>query len=178
MIHFYIYRAPKRPKPTKVQYPAVFLFDDNWDDYGYKTLFRVSIVLEKGAEEVELGEVKILEVADGERIYVPRIEGQFRGLTTNFCSLGQSVRYYRHLRDDLPVKVRREYLKALRDIVSRPKQRARFESAQGFDTSLLRNSSARDALRRGGFYIGYPTDEASPPKIAIRNDAARCSCAA
>jgi energy-coupling factor transporter ATP-binding protein EcfA2 len=165
MIHFYVYRAPKRPKPTKVQYPAVFLFDDNWDDYSYKTLFRASIVLEKDVEEIELGDVKILEVAGGERIYAPRIDDRFTSLSTDFCSLGQSVRYYRHLRDDLPVKVRREYLRALRDIVSRPKQRARFEKTQGFDTSLLRNGSARDALRRGGFYIGYPTDEAPPPKF-------------
>jgi hypothetical protein len=37
MLHFYVYRAPKRPRPTKVQYPAVFLFDDGWDDYGYKS---------------------------------------------------------------------------------------------------------------------------------------------
>jgi hypothetical protein len=43
MIHFYVYRAPKRPKPKTVKYPAVFLFDDNWDDFGYKTLFDASI---------------------------------------------------------------------------------------------------------------------------------------
>lgn len=165
MIYFYVYRAPKRPRPTKVRYPAVFLYDDNWDDFGYKTLFRSSIVLEKGAEEIELGDVKILEITDSERVYVPRIEDQFSNLTTDFCSLGQSVRYYRHLRDDLPAKVRRDYLRALRDIVSRPKQRARFQATTGFDTSLLRNGSARDALRRGGFYIGYPTDEAAPPKF-------------
>jgi len=167
MIYFYVYRAPKRPKPTKVKYPAVFLLDDNWDDYGYKTLFRVSIVLEQGVKEIELGETKILEIADNERILIPRIDDTFTSLGTNFCSLGQSVRYYRHLRDDLPTKVLREYLKSLRDIVSRPKQRARFEKAPGFDISLLRNGSARDALRRGGFYIGYPTDEAPPPKFTF-----------
>jgi hypothetical protein len=89
MIFFYIYRSPKRPKPTKVKYPAVFLLDDNWDDYGYKTLFRASIVLEKGAEEIELGDVKILEIAGDTRIREPRIEGNFTSLGTDFCSLGQ-----------------------------------------------------------------------------------------
>jgi hypothetical protein len=165
MLHFYVYRAPKRPRPTKVQYPAVFLFDDGWDDYGLKTPFRASIVLEEDAEEIELGGVKILEVAQGERVYAPRIKDRFTSLETSFCSLGQSVRNYRHLRDHLPAKVWRDYLRALRDIVSRPKQRARFEKAEGFEISLLRNSSARDALRGGGFYIGYPTDEAPPPKF-------------
>jgi energy-coupling factor transporter ATP-binding protein EcfA2 len=109
--------------------------------------------------------VKILEIADTERILVPRIDDTFTSLDNTFCSLGQSVRYYRHLRDHLPTKVRREYLKSLRDIVSRPKARARFQEAPGFVASLLRNGSARDALRRGGFYIGYPTDEAPPPKF-------------
>lgn len=167
MIHFYVYRPPKRPKPTKVKYPAVFLFDDNWDDYGYKTFFRASIVLEKGAAEIELGDVKILQVTEGERHYSPRLEDEFTALGTNYCSLGQSVRYYRHLRDDLPKSVRRDYLKRLRDIVSRPSQQAKFKKADGFETSLLRNSSARDALRRGGFYIDCPTEEAPPPKFTF-----------
>ncbi|WP_315727466.1 MULTISPECIES: AAA family ATPase [unclassified Bradyrhizobium] len=164
MIHFYVYRQPKRPRPKKVKYPAVFLFDDNWDDYGYKTLFNASIVFEEGAEEIELGPVKLLEIGDSP-IYAPRIDDHFTSLNTNFCSLGQSVRYYRHLRDDLPQKLRREYLRGLRDIVSRPKQRPRFEQAPGFETSLLRNGSARDALNRGGFYIGYPTLELPPPRF-------------
>lgn len=162
MLHFYVYRQPKRPKPKTVSYPAVFLFDDSWNDFGYTTLYVASILLEEGGEEIELGQVKILEIEE-KPIYAPRIENKFTELDTNFCSLGQSVRYYRHLRDDLSAKVRREYLKSLRDIVSRPKQRARFEKAQGFETSLLRNGSARNALNRGGFYIGFPTREAPPP---------------
>src|SRR5215471_794936 len=120
MIHFYVYRQPKRPRPTKVKYPAVFLFDDSWDDYGYKTLFVASIVVEEGADEIELGPVKILEIGKGP-VYSPRINDHFTSLDPTFCSLGQSVRYYRHLRDDLPLRTRREYLRSLRDIVSRPK---------------------------------------------------------
>jgi hypothetical protein len=116
-------------------------------------LFDASIVLEEGADEIELGSVKILEIGD-RRIYSPRIDDYFTSLETSFCSLGQSVRYYRHLRDDLPLKIRRQYLRALRDIVSRPTQRSRFEEAEGFETSLLRNGSARDALNRGGHCNG------------------------
>ena len=169
MIHFYVYRAPKRPRPTRINYPAVFLFDDNWDDFGYKTLFRASIVIEPQAEEIELGEVKILELSDANRIYQPRIDDKFTSLGSSFCSLGQSVRYYRHLRDDLPQKIRRQYLRSLRDIISRPKQRPRFEAADGFETSLLRNGSARDALRRGAFTLDF-----QPMKRPHRDSALLC----
>ena len=71
MLHFYVYRAPKRPKPRKVQYPAIFLFDDNWNDYGYETLFKSRIQLDAHSEEIELGEVKILEISDEGLIYSP-----------------------------------------------------------------------------------------------------------
>jgi predicted ATPase len=168
MLYFYVYRAPKRPKPRKVQYPAVFLFDDNWDDFGYKTLFKSSIQLDADSREIELGEVKILEISDEGPISSPRIDDHFTSLEATFCSLGQSVRYYRHLRDDLPVGVRREYLKSFRDIVSRPKQRERFERHPGFETSLLRNGSARDALRRGGHYIDAPVQELEPPSFDFK----------
>jgi hypothetical protein len=150
LLHFYVYRSPRRRKPSNVKYPAVYLFDDNWNDYGYYTLFKASIKLHADADEIELGEVKILEISDEDVIYTPRIEDDFTTLGPRFCSLGQSVRYYRHLRDDLPVGVRKEYLKSLRDIVSRPKQRAKFEEHSGFEKSLLRNSGARDGLRTRG----------------------------
>lgn len=164
MLHFYVYRSPRRRKPSEVKYPAVYLFDDNWNDYGYYTLYKASIKLSADADEIELGEVKILETSDENVIYTPTIKDDFTTLGPHFCSLGQSVRYYRHLRD-LPVGVRKEYLKSLRDIVSRPKQRARFEAHSGFEKSLLRNSGARDGLRRGGHYIGYPVQELDPPSF-------------
>lgn len=163
MLHFYVYRAPRRPKPRDVSYPAVFLFDDNWDDFGFKTLYKASIKLDADADEVQLGEVKILEISEDDPIHTPRIDDEFTSLATNFCSLGQSVRYYRHLKNDLPAGVRRQYLRALRDIVSRPGQRARFERHKGFETSLLRSGGARDSLRRGGHYIDYPVEEQDPP---------------
>lgn len=167
MIHFYVYRPPKRRKPRDVRFPAVFLFDDNWNDYGFYTLFKASIQLAAETEEIELGEVKILEISGEEAIYTPTIEDYFTSLETRFCSLGQSIRYYRHLRDDLPTSLRREYLKCLQDIVSRPKQRARFEKHRGFEASLLRNGSARDSLRRGGHYIGAPVEELEPPAFGF-----------
>lgn len=167
MIHFYVYRAPKRPKPKIVKYPAVFLFDDSWDDYGYKTLFSASIQIDKDSEEVDLGELKILEISRSGVVHSPNIDDRFTELSTTFCSLGQSVRYYRRLRDDLPTSIRRQYLRGIRDIVSLPKQRERFQAHEGFETSLLRSGGARDALRQGGYYIGYPTEEPPAPQFSF-----------
>jgi energy-coupling factor transporter ATP-binding protein EcfA2 len=162
MLTFYVYR---RPKPTKVKYPAVFLFSDGWDDYGYKTLFDARIKLSPEEDEIEIGSVKILETSKDRRpVHIPKVDDHFTSLATSFCSLGQSVSYYRHLQK-LPKKIRSSYLKGLRDIISRPARRKFFESYEGFDTSLLRASGARDALRSGGYYIGYPTEEATPPKF-------------
>jgi predicted ATPase len=165
MLHFYVYRPRKRPKPSKVKYPAIFLFDDNWDDYGYRTLFRASIQVDANEEEKELGEVKILQISKSRTIYSPELEESFTSLDTDYCSLGQSIGYYRRLRDDLPSSIRRKYLKSIRDIVSRPGQQARFKDNSGFEISLLRHGGARDALRRGGFYIGYPFEDIPPPRL-------------
>ena len=165
MIYFYVYRTPTRPKPKKVKYPAVFLFDDNWDDYGYKTLYDASIQIDKNSEEINLGQVKILETAkDKRRIYSPTIDDSFTRLEPNFCSLGQSVSYYRHLAA-LPASIFRQYLLGIRDIVSRPTRRDHFMQFDGFETSLLRFNGARDALRRGGFYLGFETPEIPPPQF-------------
>lgn len=166
MIHFYVYRAPGRPKPKSVRYPAVLLFDDNWDDYGYTTLFVASIVLKEGEDEIELGQVKILETG-AKPIYSPHVGAHFTQLDTTFCSLGQSVGYYRHLRNNLSKKMMGQYLRAIRDIVANPKKREKFEAAHGFEVSLLRNGSARDALNMGGFYIGHPTFEKAPPHFTF-----------
>lgn len=164
-IHFYIYRQ-RRPNRDTLAYPAVLLFDDNWDDYGFKTLFRATLIESETADEYEIGEVKILQ-KNRHVIYTPDLERIFTRLDKDFCSLGQSVRYYRRLRNVSP-GLRQRYLRALRDIVADPDIKARFEQRTGFSTSLLRHSGARDALRRGGFYIAAPYISSEPPRFDFR----------
>lgn len=167
-LHFYVYRAPLRPKPVKVQYPAIFLFDDNWDDYGFTTLYRATIQISKDDPEFSLGELKILQTSPQGDVHHTKLPNYFTELKDNYCSLGQSVRYYRHLKNDLTTRIRRQYAKALRDVVASVKLRKRFEGYKGFKDSLLRHIGARDAYKRGGFYIDAPFEDASPPNFLFQ----------
>jgi predicted ATPase len=169
-MHFYVYRPTARPKPKDVEYPAIFLFDDNWNDYGYTTLFRASFQASRNSDEVEIGELKILELPPpgADPLHSPRLQPHFERLSNQFCSLGQSIRYYRRLRDTLGKKMREGYLRAIRDIVASPSEKPKFIQAAGFKTSLLRNGGAEDALRRGGFYINRHYEEDEPPAFEFK----------
>lgn len=133
----------RRIRPTEDQaYPFVVLYNDNWDDYGFKTMFEPVIHLKPG-EIIELPEVKILNREQGYgRTSIPEA---FDVLGNNYCSLGQELAYYESLLN-LDDDVRDEYLHGLRDAAADPNIRQDFENEEGFKTSLLRWGAAERAL--------------------------------
>ena len=46
--------------PTTNRYPHAVLVQDNWDDYGYKTTFNVTLCM-SADESDDLGNIKIIE---------------------------------------------------------------------------------------------------------------------
>ena len=46
--------------PTTNRYPHAVLVQDNWDDYGYKTTFHVTLHV-SADESHDLGSIKIIE---------------------------------------------------------------------------------------------------------------------
>lgn len=115
---------------------GIFLERDNWDDFGFKTLFRVSYSPD-GRSDIPIGSSKIADLAmvDGGATQLPE---QFEELPHEFFSLGQDVSYYEELKK-LGSSVREAVLRSLRDVAFAPEMFRRLESHPAMNTSLLRN---------------------------------------
>ena len=134
-----------------------FLVHDNWDDWGFKTLFHLLYFDETG-RRIEVGDVKIASRGlSGGRVAVQK---EFMYLGTQYCSLGQSQEYYETL-----LLIREEdrmaILGGLRDAVWDTKIYSDFEGELAFQTSLLRGTSLvsvmkfRDVIQRLAQAVPY-----------------------
>lgn len=65
--------------------PAAVLRLDNWDDYGFKTMYDL-IVYPDGETPIEVGQVRVLELGQSEGR--PGIPSSFESLGPEFVSLG------------------------------------------------------------------------------------------
>lgn len=135
----------RRSSPPQLAQDFAVLYGDNWDDFGFKTMFTLELRLGEQPAPIDLGYVKILQLGmgDGGRVILP--QNDFEKLPENFCSLGQSFSFYETLLG-LNRTIAESVLESLRDVVRDPRIRAIFEREAGFDVSLLRENSARRAL--------------------------------
>lgn len=145
MIKIRIINSTWGPK-DKEYFSSLILSYDNWDDYGYKTLFRVYYCNENGISK-EIGELKIycydLKVdQDHVKDY---LEYSIDQLSENFCSLGQEISYYRNLQELIPFEYNK-ILKRMNDIAVNSILREKFINEKGVQSSLLRFSGAVKAL--------------------------------
>lgn len=132
------------------QAPCVVLYDDNWDDYSFKTLFNAWLVVPHQNEPIDLGHVKILDkrLSGSGRTHLP---DEFDALDENYCSLGQTLEYYRILAG-VSSDLRERYVMSLRDCAFYDDIRDAFQEHKGFRVSLLRNSEANKCLKEGKSY--------------------------
>lgn len=127
--------------------PVVYLSNDNWDDYNFRTLFGAIIVLPNG-RGIDLGGVKIMRAGQVADRTLTEIRPEFRRLGNKYCSLGQDIEYYEKLAA-LPDDVRTAYLVAIRDAAADEEIEERFENEPAWETSLLRFGAALHALDAG-----------------------------
>jgi predicted ATPase len=128
-------RAPARASWPDPEPGVCYLKDDNWDDFGFKTLFELGVVTLDGLLH-KIGHVKIAQRGlESGRTTIPE---DFDGLDESFCSLGQDQNYYEQLAT-LPGGLGSEILHALRDCVADPSIWERFREEQGVRVSLLRS---------------------------------------
>ena len=145
-----------------------YLTDNNWDDFGYKSLFSLSIEDEAG-NVFHIGDVKIGFAGQPRNSWTLAVlQDQIPSLDERFFSLGQDSSYYKKL-SELPAGIRSEVLAALRDVVSEPGAMEVASSEAGqhvFNTSLMRVmelSTVKEQFTRildGGavltpFFFGY-----------------------
>ena len=77
-----------------------YLSPNNWDDYGHKTLFLLTIFDEQGNEQT-IGNIKIGFVGQNEGWTKEQIPDQFEVLPERFYSLGQDADYYKNVVEKL-----------------------------------------------------------------------------
>lgn len=136
--------------PLAGQYTnAIVLYSDNWNDYGYKTLFHV-IYCDSRGDITEIGSVKIYCIAmdekdtRGQSIH-SYLQYEILNLGERFCSLGQSLSYYTKLKKIFPDEYF-DILTRMRDMAVIASIKESFEKYNGVQSSLLRESSAEKAL--------------------------------
>lgn len=153
---------PWNPPPR-----SAYLATDNWNDFGYRTLFELSVVDEHG-EIHEIGGVKIASFDMDEENRVVQLAPSFRSVGGEHFSVGQDVEYYVKL-NALGDRIRDEVLEGLGDIAA---NEGLFDRALELDvttTALFRFVSAssvetqfRRIARGGETTISYEFDYALP----------------
>jgi predicted ATPase len=129
-------KAYRTSLPKDAKFPALALVTDNWNDFGYFTLYNL-VIFSTRFEEEEIGHVKILE-RDSDNTTLPDI---FEQLQEQFCSLGQSIEYYENIKKHFPNNFT-EILNSLNDVSINDYIAKKFKNVPGFSQSLLRFSSA------------------------------------
>jgi AAA15 family ATPase/GTPase len=116
-----------------------YLIFDNWNDFGYQTLFRLMYV-DKHLVRHDIGSLKIGFFEHNVDSYTPKLEKTFYKLTSTNFSLGQSDTYYINL-NKLGNLIRDEILFALNDIVKNPSLYEKAIQEEVTKVSLLRTIS-------------------------------------
>ena len=117
-----------------------YLQPDNWDDYGHKTLFSLTVFDEQGNQHT-IGNIKIGFIGQDGGWTSEQIPQRFEELTENFYSLGQDADYYQNIIKFLLEKMADNLLTALGDVVHNHKRLMIAENEGAFNTSLLRSVS-------------------------------------
>lgn len=144
MLKFKVVGHWDKTKPRKGE---VLLRSDTWDDFGFKTLYEVSIgPLGESSKPVILGNVKVIR--KGKNKGPTDLPDEFTELGDGYCSLGQSSDYYEKLYT-LPDLERICFLNAMKDVTFDSEVKESFKSHPAWETSLLRFGEADNALKVG-----------------------------
>lgn len=129
---------------NSVEYPCIIIENNGWDDWGYKTLFQLYYCDSNYYQSVYLGDVKLL-CSRGDTT-ANEVEDEFECLDDEFCSLGQSIDYYRNI-NKLEKEVKKFILDGLNDVIYHEKYYEKFYESYGFRNSLMRSSEATRIAR-------------------------------
>ncbi|TDX21123.1 AAA family ATPase [Rhodovulum visakhapatnamense] len=135
------FRSDESPKTSR--YPHAVLVQDNWDDYGYKTTFQVTLRL-SADESYDLGSIKIIQAGRSSG-YTEMPKRPFRELPAGHASLGADLDYYETIYK-LGRAVFEPYLKGLRDVAFDDEIKASVEDTEAYQVSLLRFSGAKRTI--------------------------------
>lgn len=117
---------------------SAFLIENNWDDYGFKSTFYLT-VFDGNKKKHDIGTVKIGYIDQNEGWTKEKIHYSFDRLGTGFFSLGQEAEYYENIKK-LP-ELEKDLLISLCDIANDSKLLESVIEESVFKLSLLRTVS-------------------------------------
>jgi len=121
---------------------TAFLQPNNWDDFGHKTLFNLTVFDEDGYVK-EIGAIKIGFIGQNGGWTSERIPQQFESLDDQFYSLGQDADFYTNLTQSFSRELTLNLLNSLRDVAHDHERLIRVEHEDAFNVSLLRSVNRR-----------------------------------
>ena len=137
---------------------CLVLYNDGWNDYGYRTTFYL-VYYGENNDFHPIGDIKIYyydldynRTSDYYCSVSDKIEDEISQLDEKFCSLGQSLTFYKNLKTYCPNDYL-DILDRLNDMVKNKDIRKKFEGEHGVQTSLLRSVSAVKALNDGDKFL-------------------------
>lgn len=126
----------------------VYLAANNWDDYGSKTQFYVTVFDDQN-NKYEIGDVKIGYRGQNGGWTIDRFPNEnFDSLSEEFFSLGQDVEYYKSIFNELPSYLRDEYLIGLRDLVASDEILEQVKNEVVYQESLTRGIDTDTILQQ------------------------------
>lgn len=125
---------------TTPQEVGIYLHEDDWDDFGYKTTFGIRYF--DGSSVISLGRAKIAFPYIKGEFSRSNIPESFEKLGDTFFSLGETEHYYDKIRN-LPVNIRTSIYEGLRDMAFDLTLFDQYEVEEICQTSLLRSISSK-----------------------------------
>lgn len=131
----------------------VLVFNDDWNDYSYKTWFCL-YYYEEDRSQHKIGEFKLMCRDEANTFDV--LEKTFDGrLSNDYCSLGIEPSYYSTIYDLFKgTQTIDELLVSLRDCAYNQNIYEEFIEDDGFKTSLLREDSSIQAVEEAPYLLG------------------------
>ncbi|WP_111308670.1 AAA family ATPase [Confluentibacter sediminis] len=119
-----------------IKYPVIVFYKNTWDDYGYETIFNLSLFFSPNSK-IELGDLKIGNNKDDNT----KIPEQFKKLSANYFSLGITTNYYEKLVELFP-NIFLNILNNLNDVAKDKNLLNKYLELDIFQKSFLRSSEA------------------------------------
>ncbi|UYX96149.1 ATP-binding protein [Streptomyces sp. BI87] len=130
---------------------GAYLTKDNWNDYGFWTLFDLQVRLSDGGAPLRFGFVRIAHVSmetGGVARTADLLPPSFQSLDSGFFSLAQEDDYYENLRTLLPPGMYGEILHALKDVAYIEGLSQQVSGLRVFRDSLLRDHDMKELRRK------------------------------
>jgi predicted ATPase len=136
MIFYFVTDKSKVPARTV---DAVYLIYDNWDDYGFRTKFGVTVFDENGKQhDLPRLNIGFAGQTTSDETHT-MFKEPFEELPKGYFSLSGSVDFYKTLYSDFTLEWREDFLRALRDMVRYPELLERVKGEEVVEKSLLRS---------------------------------------